>query len=161
MGPKSQNRGGRRRKISDSSGIPSKAASMDVSMDSIDSGNSMDVCYTQQSGILSLPYEIIRHIFSYMTEKDIFWGLGMTCKILMAYSLDVLKTIEIPRSSNPKETLRLLLEILQRTDVAAWIRHVVMLGDFSKILLDQSLQELKGIIQKLHNACLIFLYCVL
>ena len=99
------------------------------------------------AGITDLPYEILRQIFSYLTDKDIFWGLGMTNRRLMTYALDWVSTIEMPRKPD-RVTLKLLKGMLQHIEMAEWIQHVVMLGDFSKSLLDQTLRELKGNTQK-------------
>ena len=47
-------------------------------------------------GILDLPEEVIRHIFSYLTEQEIFWSFGFSCKQIFWISLDYIDLIETP-----------------------------------------------------------------
>ena len=51
---------------------------------------------TTSTGILNLPEEVIRHIFSYLTKQEIFWSFGFTCKQIFWMSLDYVDLIETP-----------------------------------------------------------------
>ena len=53
--------------------------------------------------LLDLPFEILYHIISYLTEDDIFWNLGFTCKTLFHVCLEnvnVIKVRELLTSTN-------------------------------------------------------------
>ena len=98
---------------------------------------------TSSTGIQNLPEEIMRHIFSYLTEDEIIWKVGRTCKILMEYAARSVNTIELPRTSD-REALCILKQLLLEDEFNSWIRHVVIVGNRSKHLLQQGLAELKG-----------------
>ena len=95
------------------------------------------------TGIQKLPEEMVRHIFSYLTDDEIVWRAGLTCKTLMEYASRSVKTIELPRTSD-KEALSILNQVLKEDEFSNWIRHIVIVGSRSKKLLDQGLSELEG-----------------
>ena len=54
-------------------------------------------CVTSsKTRILDLPEEIIRHIFLYLTEPEIFWNFGFSCRQIFWISLDYIDSIETP-----------------------------------------------------------------
>lgn len=65
----------------------------------------------------------------------------MTCRTLMAYTVDNVNSIEMPRESE-KASLEKLKIILQQEECADWITYVIMLGDHSKSLLEMAHDEL-------------------
>ena len=45
--------------------------------------------------LMDLPFEIICHIISFLSEDDIFWNLGFTCKTLLEICLDNVDVITV------------------------------------------------------------------
>ena len=45
--------------------------------------------------LMDLPFEIICHIISFLSEDDIFWNLGFTCKTLLEICLDKVDVITV------------------------------------------------------------------
>ena len=95
--------------------------------------------------ILNLPDEVFRQIFSHLSEEEVFWGLGMTCRTFMDYALYNVNEIKLPRRNESQDkTLEKLKHMVQQNEFANWVRYVIMLGDHSKILLQLAHDELPG-----------------
>ena len=45
--------------------------------------------------LMDLPFEIICHIITFLSEDDIFWNLGFTCKTLLEICLDNVDVITV------------------------------------------------------------------
>ena len=45
--------------------------------------------------LLDLPFEILCHIFSYLSQDDIFWNVGFTCQTLLRACLDNVQFIQV------------------------------------------------------------------
>ena len=105
--------------------------------------------------ISDLPEEVARIILSYLSNEDIFWKMGMTCKLFLSYALGMVNKIGLPpecrkisrrQSSNADAVVQQLLDVLKLDGVSQWIRHAILLGKYPKCLrlLKKSLHELKG-----------------
>lgn len=128
-------RGNRGKRKPDSADKPKKEEDMDCTANT-----------SPTTGLLNLPEEVVRQIFSYLSEKETFWGIGQTCRTLMAYAVYNISTIEMPPGSE-KATLDKLKLIVQQNEFADWVRYVIMLGDHSKSLLQLAHDELPGTVQ--------------
>ena len=45
--------------------------------------------------LLDLPFEILCHILSYLSQDDIFWNVGFTCQTLFRASLENVQFIQV------------------------------------------------------------------
>ena len=50
---------------------------------------------TRTLELMDLPFEIICHIISFLSEDDIFWNLGFSCKTLLGICLDSVDVITV------------------------------------------------------------------
>ena len=87
-----------------------------------DVSNLQDNRYT----LLDFPDEILVHIFSYLSKKEIFWKMGLTCKKLFNISCEFNTIIEI-RDDNMKESkMSQLNDISNYLEVLHSVSHLVV-----------------------------------
>lgn len=95
-----------------------------------------------KTGLLNLPCEMTMHIFSYLSEHEIFWNIGFTCQLLRDMALDTVKIIDLC-DSKIDIAKKHFSELLRNENIVQSIRHIWICSDLDEDVREALKQVLK------------------
>jgi len=75
--------------------------------------------------ILDLPFSVTKRIFSYVSEKDLFWNVGFTCTAMQNCAFESVRVITIEMNTSAAEFEKTLNYVLTFENIAKNIQYIL------------------------------------